>query len=155
MADGFNWDGDDPYDLADQLERLAEVLVEELDAAARDIGLKIEAEAKRNLTQNGSVDTGTLRGSIASDTARTGPYEVTVYAGSNIEYAAIVEMGRGPIEAKGDGYLRFEVDGEVLYRKRVGPAAPKPYLRPAVEAARPYIRERVDEAIENTIDRVS
>jgi HK97 gp10 family phage protein len=151
MADGFNWDGDDPYDLADQLERLGEVLVEELDAAARDIGLKIEAGAKRRAP----VDTGTLRGSIASDTAQTGPHEVTVYAGSNTEYAAIVELGRGPIEAKGDGYLRFEVDGEVLYRKRVGPAAPKPYLRPAVEAAKPYIRERVDEAVENTIDRVS
>lgn len=42
-------------------------------------------------------------------------------------YAAYVNYGRGPVHAKGKDhggadYLRFEIDNEVFYRKRVGPA---------------------------------
>mgnify|MGYP000155525324 CR=1 FL=1 len=67
--------------------------------------------------------------------------------GSNAEYAAILEFGRGPIRAD-EGYLRFEVDGEVIYRKEVSGHPPYPWFRPAIRAfrARPkgFITDNTD-----------
>jgi hypothetical protein len=37
-------------------------------------------------------------------------------------------QGRGPIVAKPGKVLRFVIDGEVLYRHRVGPAAPNAFI---------------------------
>lgn len=51
--------------------------------------------------------------------------------GTNAEYAVHLEFGRGPIRAD-DGYLRFEVDGEVIFRKEVSGHPPYPFFRPAI-----------------------
>lgn len=51
--------------------------------------------------------------------------------GSDVEYAIVLEMGRGPIIAD-EGYLKFEVDGETIFRKSVSGHPPYPWFRPAV-----------------------
>jgi len=56
----------------------------------------------------------------------------TFEVGTNAEYAVHLEFGRGPIRASGDGYLRFEVDGEVIFRKEVSGHPPYPFFRPAI-----------------------
>jgi len=56
----------------------------------------------------------------------------TFEVGTNAEYAVHLEFGRGPIRASGDGYLRFEVDGETIFRKEVSGHPPYPFFRPAI-----------------------
>ena len=46
-------------------------------------------------------------------------------------YAYFVENGRPAIRAKGKGMLRFVINGQVFYRKSVGPAKPRPFMKPA------------------------
>lgn len=46
-------------------------------------------------------------------------------------YAEFIENGRPAIVAAPGKCLRFEVNGTVLFRKRVGPAAAQPFLAPA------------------------
>lgn len=52
--------------------------------------------------------------------------------GSNAEYAPILEFGRGPIEAEEGSALKFEVDGETIFRKRVSGHPPYPWFKPAI-----------------------
>jgi hypothetical protein len=46
-------------------------------------------------------------------------------------YARFVEYGRGPVVAQGNGFLRFEVGGRVVYTRRVRAARPRPFMAPA------------------------
>lgn len=50
-----------------------------------------------------------------------------------MEYASLVEYGRGPIEAAPGKVLRFAIGGQVLYRKRVKGARPNPFYRRGAE----------------------
>lgn len=63
-------------------------------------------------------------------------------AGSNVRdviankpYASYVEYGRPGFSAKNAKALRFVINGEVIFRKSVGPAPPKPFMKQAAEAA--------------------
>jgi len=49
---------------------------------------------------------------------------------STAPYSRIVEEGRGPIVAKKGKFLRFysKKHGKVIYRRSVGPAAPRPFM---------------------------
>ena len=55
----------------------------------------------------------------------------TYQVGTDAEYAVSLEFGCGPIRAD-DGYLRFEVDGETIFRKEVSGHPPYPFFRPAL-----------------------
>jgi len=46
-------------------------------------------------------------------------------------FAHFVEFGRGAITAKNGKVLRFEVGGQVLFRRSVGPAKAHPFMAPA------------------------
>lgn len=52
--------------------------------------------------------------------------------GTNQEYAVILEFGRGPVEAPEGSALKFEVDGETIFRKKVSGHPPYPFFRPAI-----------------------
>jgi hypothetical protein len=58
-------------------------------------------------------------------------------------YLRYVIDGRGPVEAHAGGVLRFVIDGEVIFRKRVGAAEPNDFpsrararMEPEIAAAR-------------------
>lgn len=58
------------------------------------------------------------------------------------DYASYVENGRGPVVVKRARFLRFVIAGVVFFRKRVGPAAPKPFMALAFQKCeRVMIRE--------------
>lgn len=97
------------------------------------------------------VDEGRLRASIDHEIGRD---EHGLYGrvGTDVEYALLVERGTGVFEeavpgvkpsankgrritAKGGGVLRFEVGGQVLYRRSIAGMRPQPFLRPALDAA--------------------
>lgn len=56
---------------------------------------QVEADAKRNITDIGAVDTGMLRRSIATE-LRPGNSPIEASIGTNLQYAATVEVGRRP-----------------------------------------------------------
>ena len=67
------------------LQRMPEVIIEEIGTAVRDLVLMIEAEAKRLCP----VDTGNLRSSITPEVLSW----AEGYVGTNVNYAPWVEYG--------------------------------------------------------------
>lgn len=57
---------------------------------------------------------------------------------TGFDYAGVHHDGRGPVVARGKA-LRFTVGGQVLYRKRVGPAKGTKYLDKGVQQSLPAI----------------
>lgn len=71
---------------------------------------------------------------------------------ADTEYAQFVESGRGPVEARDGGMLRFVSNGTVFYRKRVGPAAPRPFMRNARNMAEHQLRYDLEDYFQGAID---
>jgi len=80
------------------------------------------------LELNGNINLQETFEDIEANWSETPTYKV----GTNAEYAVHLEFGRGPIRAEGDGYLKFEIDGETLFRKEVSGHPPYPFFRPAI-----------------------
>lgn len=102
--------------------------------------LNIQSLAKKNLTKNGSVDTGRLRSSIAIEPYQEG---MTIRVGSSVKYAPYVEYGTGKFAENGSGrktpWAYKNRNGQVIWTQG---QKPKPYLRPAAEAdRREYIND--------------
>lgn len=154
MADAsFEFEGGGPDDLAAKLEAFGPALADELEDAAEDIALRIEADAKRKAP----VESGRLRGSIASEAERVSEEVVRAVIGSNVEYAPFVEMGTDPHPITGDPLAWEGGGGEMQFATEVQhPGTPaQPFLRPAVEQNKPFVRDRVAEAVENATEKVS
>lgn len=122
-------------------------LDEAMDRAMMTAGMMAESQAKRNLTDNNSVDTGLLRNSItfarggkkanidsysATKGGKTGSYsgeapedkkdEYATYIGTNVEYAPFVELGTSRSD-------------------------PKPYLRPAANTVAEKLKEIIQKEL--------
>ena len=89
--------------------------------------------------QEVGVKTGHLRRSIAHRPATFAGGVATGSVGTNVPYARIHEEGRGPVVARGKA-LRFQIGGKTLYRKRVGPAAGRWYMKKARARVAPLMR---------------
>jgi hypothetical protein len=62
------------------------------------------------------------------------------YTISNVTpYLRYVLNGRGPVEASSGKMLRFVINGQVIFRKRVGPAAANPFADRAAQIMAPEI----------------
>ncbi|MRG98214.1 HK97 gp10 family phage protein [Polyangium spumosum] len=113
----------DAKDAIADLDRIIGGLDDAVADGLEDLAKLGAMEAKRLVPKK----SGALQKSI--DVERAGP-KVSLVAGA--EYAHWVEHGRGPVVAKGKA-LRFVVNGETIFRKRVGPAAARPFMAPAGE----------------------
>lgn len=92
-------------------------------------GLAAEGYAKKNITENKSVDTGNLRNSISH---RVAPGELAAYIGSDCSYAAYVELGTGVYTDGGRPTpWVYQDDNGNWHWTRGNPA--KPFLAPAVK----------------------
>ena len=124
-------------------------LTRNLLTAANQSALYGESIAK----QSAPVWMGLLRDSIQATPAVQAADGVSVTIGVGAAYAAYVEYGRGPIEARPGGVLRFVTrDGTVVFTKRVGPAKAQPFMQPAYErlasgVAERFFSEAVDRAL--------
>lgn len=83
--------------ITDNSDEILDALSEQIEQALIAIGLTAESYAK----QECPVDTGRLRNSI-TNAVRTD--EKAVYIGTNVEYAAFVELGTSRMKAR--PYLR-------------------------------------------------
>ena len=108
-------------------------------------GLNIEAKAKLNITNNGSVKTGHLRRGITTD---VGNMEVTVHT-SNIKYARGVEEGTRPhiIKAKNKKALYWKGAKHPVKSVRHPGSKAKPFLIPAFEKEKEVIIKDLEKVI--------
>ena len=108
-------------------------------------GFNIEARAKRNITNNGSVKTGHLRRGITTD---IGNMEVTVHT-SNIKYARGVEEGTRPhtIRAKNKKALYWKGAKHPVKSVRHPGSRAKPFLIPAFEKEKEVIIKDLEKVI--------
>ena len=115
-------------------------LKSQLATAATIIGGKMESNAKLEISgkvydrpASWYARTGRLRNSITHKTEDEAD-GVDIIVGTNVEYAPYVELGTGLLAEKGDGrktpWTYMGSDGK--FHTTTG-AAPRPYLRPAVE----------------------
>ena len=121
--------------LAGMGEQVLREMRPKAEAAVLASVLDLEGEIKRTLSQPGTgriygrhqasapgdppaVDTGRLRNSIAHTRPQWNGWEVSAEVGTNVEYAAALEFGTSRI-------------------------LPRPYMRPALEKARPRIEARL------------
>ena len=107
--------------------------------------LSIEANAKKNLTKNGSVVTGHLKRSIAHTLSDT---EGTVHT-SNVIYARGVEEGTKPhiIRPKRKKALYWKGAKHPVKQVNHKGSRAKPYLKPAFEDEKPKFIENLKEAV--------
>ena len=111
----------------------------------KNTGMKIEASAKNNLTNNKSVDTGHLRRGIGN--FRRG-MTVTVHT-SNIKYAVMVEKGTKAhiIKPKDKKALYWKGATHPVKKVNHPGSKAKPYLIPAFEKEVPYFVENLKEVV--------
>ena len=108
-------------------------------------GFNIEARAKRNIVNNGSVKTGHLRRGITAD---VGNMEVTVHT-SNIKYARGVEEGTRPhtIRAKNKKALYWKGAKHPVKSVRHPGSKAKPFLIPAFEKEKEVLIKDLEKVI--------
>ena len=108
-------------------------------------GFNIEAKAKLNITNNGSVKTGHLRRGITTD---VGNMEVTVHT-SNIKYARGVEEGTMPhvIKAKNKKALYWKGAKHPVKSVRHPGSRAKPFLIPAFEKEKEVLIKDLEKVI--------
>lgn len=125
-------------DIADQVAALqakfrakAEKLDSDTKKAVNVCALKVERDIKASMTPNGpsapgeppAVKTGRLRASITHRVETEGG-EVVAYVGTNVEYADDLEFGKGRI-------------------------APRPFMFPAIERNKAWIKEKLKSVVKN------
>ncbi|MCQ2106543.1 MAG: HK97 gp10 family phage protein [Fibrobacter sp.] len=109
----------------DNSEEVLEALKRAMQRGLTQCGMVAEGYAKLNLTQQKAVDSGDLRKSITFTVK-----DNDVYIGTNIEYAAYVEMGTGKYVPGGrkDSWSYQDAKGNW---HRTNGMPPRPYLKPA------------------------
>lgn len=126
--------------LSDQFQEAANKFTGTVDKGAEETAKDIANTASRLAP----VRTGRLRNSI--DYQQLGEGEWVV--GTPLHYAEIVERGRGPVTPTEADALKFEINGQTVYAKRVGPAEPQPFMRPALIQHRDDFSGNIEEEIE-------
>ena len=127
------------------LKDISENIRSDVQKVLKKSGFNIEARAKRNITNNGSVKTGHLRRGITTD---VGNMEVTVHT-SNIKYARGVEEGTRPhtIRAKNKKALYWKGAKHPVKSVRHPGSKAKPFLIPAFEKEKEVIMKDLEKIV--------
>ena len=128
------------------LKETSEEIRSDIQKVLVNSGFNIEARAKRNISNNGSVKTGHLRRGI---TTNVGNMEVTVHT-SNIKYARIVEEGSRPhtIRPRGKKALYWKGAKHPVKSVNHPGSKAKPYLIPAFEKEKEVLIKDLKKVIE-------
>ena len=127
------------------LKETSENIRSDVQKVLKKSGFNIEARAKRNITNNGSVKTGHLRRGVTTD---IGNMEVTVHT-SNIKYARGVEEGTRPhtIRAKNKKALYWKDAKHPVKSVRHPGSKAKPFLIPAFEKEKEVLIKDLEKVI--------
>ena len=138
--------------MAGKSRLLSKIATEEISKALLASAQAVEKEAKQSILSGGKTgrtyrrgnvthrasapgeapasDTGRLVNSINSSLTGSSLTAVTVAGRGTVKYAAVLEFGTSRI-------------------------APRPFLFPALERTKPFIRRRFDKALDRAIDRAT
>lgn len=130
----MNMDASDFFALGSRYAGAERVVGNALTRGVDRITIAGEGFAKQEV----GVRTGHLRRSIAHKPATFGGGVARGSYGTATPYARYHEEGRGPVVARGRA-LRFTIGGRTIYRKRVGPAAGRWYMRKSRQRLGPII----------------
>ncbi len=125
----------------DNSEEIKDNMKNVLLRALEKVGQKAEKYAKRLCP----VDNGNLRNSI---THRVDEEEEVVYVGSNMEYAAYVELGTGKYYPGGRPTPWAYQDENGNWHWTHGNKA-QPFLKPAAEDYKPEYRQIIENELKN------
>ena len=127
------------------LKGASEDIRSDIQKVLKKSGFNIEAKAKLNIANNGSVKTGHLRRGITTD---IGNMEVTVHT-SNIKYARGVEEGTRPhvIRAKNKKALYWKGAKHPVKSVRHPGSRAKPFLIPAFEKEKEVLIRDLEKVI--------
>ena len=101
-----------------------------LDSIISGIDAAIDEGLSRTAFKGQAVAQSKSKGSVSKAigvTQTQNGYELQARA----PHSVFVEHGRGPVQAKPGGVLRFVVGGRVVFAKRVGAARARPFMAPA------------------------
>ena len=126
------------------------IIREELTGGVTAAAQAGEAQAKRLV----GVKTGNLRRSIIATPGRYAGGTVSASYGTNVPYARYHEEGRGAIDAGPGRVLRFEIGGKVLFRRRVGPAKGRFYMKKSRDWLEPQVAAEMRKRVQNIIRRL-
>ena len=135
-----------------------------VDQTVQALGYELQARVQRDFLtgQVLKVRTGRLRTSITQGNPdsrsrfESTPIKAVAYVGTNVsygrtwEYDGIPAHDIVPIKAK---TLRFEIGGEVFFRKRVHipQQGPRPFLRPALAAFTPFAVQKLTVTLQTAV----
>lgn len=126
--------------LATFLDAAAQALDAAVDEALAQAAEEVIKAAKERL----SDPSGPLANSIVYD-----PASKVVVATS--PYANFVEAGRGPIVAAPGRAIRLVINGETVFRRRVGPARARPFMGPAAQQGDRFLAQALEEALDGIL----
>ena len=139
---------------ARQVQGADKIVMNELATAFDESGTLILSGARGNIHNK----TGALSASGKSKTRVAATFVVTIvkFAAyrSGFNYAAAVEWGRGPVFARRAKFLRFEIGGQVFFRKIVGPAKAQHFLGRSFDRNQSAVAQKVDAAAARIVARV-
>jgi phage gpG-like protein len=154
----LKFDFSDVHKMARQYANGPQIVRDETRVAITRSVITVANDAKKLVP----VDTGRLRSSLTHEVTTSGN-AVTGRAGTNVDYAKIVEEGRSPGKMPPPGALlgwmsrhgideRFEfvVARSINRRKR-----PRPYLKPALEKNRTAITREMGQALRRIGNRLA
>lgn len=134
---------------ARQVQGADKIVMNELSTAFTQSGTKILTGARGNIHNK----TGALSGSGSSKTNVSSRLIITIVR-FTAKHAKWVEWGRGPVFAKRAKFLRFEIGGQVLFRKSVGPAKAQRFLGRSFDSNKASVIAAVDAAAARIVARV-
>lgn len=116
MADDVDfdieWDGKSPADLDDELKGVLKRAEKSQYAAMEGLGLKVERDTKKNIVDNGQVDTGNMLNSVESRTRRTVTAGIDTRVAVPTQYAIYQEVLHSP-------FLRPAVEDNLSFAEKL------------------------------------
>ncbi len=132
-------------ELERQLQRIGDASADILETAARSGAQIVLNAARNNVKGQGLIITRTLSRSLHMETAEKSRFRAVINVGTNLVYAAIHEYG-GIIRPKVKQFLRFVIDGRVIFAKAVQIPA-RPYLRPGYKENKQNVINEIREVM--------
>lgn len=121
-----------------KIGRLSETAAAAQQTAIRALGNRYLLVLQDQTPEGEGEHPGGLRGGYQTEQQYT-QAGASYLISNTTPYLRFVLNGRGPVEAMSGHMLRFVINGEVIFRKRVGPAAANPFADRAATIMAPEI----------------
>lgn len=130
--------------LIDLLQELPERIQRDvLNAAASAGATVVKKNAKKNIRQNGSIETGTLLNSIRTKKAKGQVGIYKVFTDETAPHSHLVEWGSGPRSL--DKPRAVKIGDKWVTITQTGSMPAKPFLRPAMDEDHEFIMRKIAE----------